>query len=299
MSPLDEPETHRASENLIGITAIFGSMAAFVANDTCVKLIGESVPLGELITLRNAIATLYLLMFAVIFGGMTLPANPPRKLMAWRVLADLLATLLFLSGLIALPIADATALSQFMPLAMTAAAAIFLKEHVGWRRWLAALVGLMGVLLIVRPGTTAFSPAALLILAAVGFMVVRDLATRRIGQAVPTLTLAAMSTAAGISAGLFFLPYETWVWPDTRAMLLLMLSGALLVIAYALIIIAMRHGDIAIVSPFRYAVIPPALLSGWMIWGEFPDNVQLLGIAVLTSAGIYTFHRERMRTLQR
>ena len=151
--------------NITGIAAMLASMAAFVANDTCVKLIGETLPLGELIALRNVVATLYILAFAAIFGGLTLPENPQKRLLGWRLAAEFFSTLFFLSGLIALPIADATAIGQFTPIAITAAAAIFLKEHVGWRRWLATVFGLVGVLLIIRPGTSAYSPAALLIVA--------------------------------------------------------------------------------------------------------------------------------------
>jgi drug/metabolite transporter (DMT)-like permease len=279
--------------NITGIAAMLASMAAFVANDTCVKLIGETLPLGELIALRNVVATLYILAFAAIFGGLTLPENPQKRLLGWRLAAEFFSTLFFLSGLIALPIADATAIGQFTPIAITAAAAIFLKEHVGWRRWLATVFGLVGVLLIIRPGTSAYSPAALLIVAAVAFIVLRDLTTRAISRDVPTLTLAAMSASVSIFSGVVLWPFETWIVPTLYQTGLLMLGALFLTIAYALIVIAMRHGDVGIVSPFRYAVIVFAILSGWIFWKDFPDLYQITGIIVLTAAGLYTFYRER------
>lgn len=269
------------------------SMAAFVANDTCVKLIGTSIPTGELIALRNLLATVEILIFAAIFGGLALPQRPPWRLLNWRLLAEFFSTIFFLTGLIALPIADATALAQFTPLAITAGAAIFLKEHVGWRRWTATAAGLVGVLLITRPGSAAFSPAALLILAAVAFIVLRDLATRAISNEVPTLTLTAMSAFISIFSGVVLWPFEDWFWPDVRVSLLLLTAATFLTVAYAFAVIAMRNGDVGIVSPFRYAVIVFAILSGWIFWDEWPDAVQMTGIAVLTAAGLYTFHRER------
>ena len=295
-----EAITHPArSGNALGIAAMLASMAAFTANDTCVKLIGNTLPLGELIVLRNAIASCYILAFAAMFGGMTLPSNPPARLLGWRMVAEFFCTLFFLSGLVALPIADATAIAQFAPLAITAAAAIFLKEPIGWRRWAAALVGLLGVMLITRPGTTAFQPAALLTLASVAFIVLRDLTTRAISGNVPTLTLTAMSATVSILAGVALLPFETWIIPSSTQLLYLAAGAFFLAIAYALIVIAMRNGDVGVVSPFRYAVILFAILSGWLVWGELPDQIQMTGIAVLTAAGLYTFHREKILGTQR
>jgi drug/metabolite transporter (DMT)-like permease len=206
---------------------------------------------------------------------------------------ELLSTVFFLSGLVALPIADATALGQVTPLALTAAAAIFLKEPVGLRRWLAALAGFFGVLLIVRPGTAAFSPAALLILAAVATVVLRDLTTRYISGSVSTLTLSLMSATAGIIAGAAMLPFEIWVTPTPHDWMLITVCTASLTLGYIFVIIAMRNGEVAVVSPFRYAVIPFALISGWLVWHQLPDAVQMTGIAILTAAGVYTFHREQ------
>ena len=102
-----------------------------------------------------------------------------------------------------------------------------------------------------------------------------------------------MSAAVPAPAGLLLLPFEPWVVPDGRAIALLLRSAAFLTLAYALIIVAMRAGDVGTIAPFRYAVIIFALLSGWMVWNETPDRVQMLGIAILTMAGLYTVQRER------
>jgi drug/metabolite transporter (DMT)-like permease len=282
----------RAS-NATGVAAMMASMASFTANDTCVKLLGETVPLGEIIFCRNAFAITYILIFAGVFGGLTLPKDAPMRPLAWRMFAEVFSTYFFLSALIALPIADAITIGQFAPLAITGAAAIFLKERVGWRRWLAAFVGFLGVVLIVRPGSTAFSPAALLVLVAVGLVVLRDIMTRRIPVTVPTLTLTLMSAATVGPSALALLPFQHWHWPPLRELALMSTAGLFLTGGYALIVVAMRAGDVAFVAPFRYSVILFGILSGFAVWHQLPDAIQLAGIAVLTAAGLYTFHRER------
>lgn len=289
----------RRHGNATGIAAMLASMAFFVANDTCVKTLGAAVPLGEIIFFRNLAATFYILTCAAVFGGLYVPPDAPWRLLKWRMATEAFSTLTFLSALLAMPIGDVTALAQFTPLAMTAAAAILFKEPIGWQRWCATLAGLAGVMLIARPGTSAFTPAALLLAAAVALVISRDLLTRQISASVPTLTLTLMSAAITAPAGLILLPFESWIVPGAREAVLLAGAGAFLTIAYALIVVAMRAGDVGVIAPFRYAVILFALLSGWLFWGNMPDGLQLIGIAILTAAGLYSVHCERLVTRSR
>lgn len=280
-------------DTLCAIAAMTASMAAFTLNDTCIKLLGERLPTGEVITIRNSIATA--LLFAVAAAQSALHAPPPaeRSRTAVRVGTDVLATWCMVMAVIVLPIADATAISQFAPLAITVAAALYLNERVGVARWIAVLIGLVGVLLIVRPGTAGFSMSGLLPLAAVAFITVRDLATRIIGGNVSALMIAALSTAASAISGLAGLTFETWHMPDGHELLLGLGSGVMIAIAYVLIIIGMRFGDVATVSPFRYTVIAFSLIPGWLIWQQSPDAVQWLGIGMLAASGIYALSRPR------
>lgn len=294
--------------NARGIAAMLASMAAFTANDVCVKLASERVPLGEIIFLRNGFATLFLA--AALFmayrsidavrsalGLQAIRSSPGlARLLSWRMAGEVFATLLFLAALIRMPIADITAIGQFTPLAVTAAAAVFLNEPVGWRRWMAALAGLVGVLLIVRPGSTAFTPAALLALGSIGFVVLRDLATRLIpAAAMPTVTLTLMSASSVTVSGLLLMPFETWVRPLPGDFLLLMTAGFFLLGAYAFIIVAMRAGEVAVIAPFRYSVIIWAIAAGHLFWNELPDQISCAGIVIVIAAGLYTFHRERLK----
>lgn len=271
------------------------SMAGFTINDACIKLAASNLPLGQLIVIRNTFATVFILLAIAILGAWRIPRDPPAGLVALRLVGEVGATLLYLSALLLMPIADVTAIGQFTPLAVTAAAALVLAEPVGWRRWAAAGVGLAGVLLIVRPGSSVFTPAALLALGSIAFVVLRDLATRQISTGLTTLHLTLVSSLAVLASGLLLSPFDTWGWPSGAETALLAAAGFFLVGGYVFIIVAMRTGEIAAVSPFRYSVILFALMAGWIIWSELPDPISLAGIAVVTGAGLYTFHREHVR----
>lgn len=288
-----------SATNLRGITAMIVSMAFFTVNDTLVKLTTAGLPLGEVIFLRNGFATLFIVALAAAFGGLVIDRATPMKLHAGRLTGEVGATLMYLAALSMLPIADAIAIGQFTPLAITAAAAWFLGEPVGWRRWLAAAVGFAGVLLIIRPGTHAFSAAGLLALGSIVFVVMRDLMTRQISPTVPTLTLTALSSASVMLLGLALWPFEIWQTPSLAQVAAMMVAGLFLLGAYMFVIIAMRSGEVPVVAPFRYTVILWAILAGFIVWRELPDAISLIGITIVCAAGIYTFHREYVLKVRR
>jgi len=280
------------SDNLRGIVAMLAAMGSLIVNDCFLKLAAESLPAGEAIFLRGLFATLLCIAFMAAtdgLGALRLATGPWVQL---RAGADVFGTILYLNALMRMPFADANALLQFTPLAITAAAALFLGARVGWRRWLATGVGLIGVLIIVRPGGAGFNAYSLLALSAIAFVVVRDLFTPRIGAAVPTLVVAAASSAAVMagSAGLALI--ETWVWPSAAGLLLLFLSGVGLVGGTYWLVVAMRVGEIAVVAPFRYSVSLWAIAAGFVVWGEVPDLATWTGIAIVSGAGVYTILRE-------
>jgi drug/metabolite transporter (DMT)-like permease len=286
------PFSSARSDNLRGILAMLAAMGSLIVNDCFLKVAAAELPTGEAIFLRGLFATglcVALLAASDGLGALRLAAGP------WvmgRAGADVLGTILYLNALMHMPIAAATALMQFTPLGITAGAALFLGAHVGWRRWLATLVGLAGVLVIVRPGGAGFNAYALLALSAIGFVVTRDLLTRRIGAAVPTLVVATASSAAVTlgSAGLALI--EAWTWPSWSALLLLLLSGIGLLGGNYWIVVAMRTGEIAAVAPFRYSVSLWAIAAGFVVWGEVPDLATWAGMAIVSGAGIYTILRE-------
>lgn len=286
-APLDD------HNDLLGIGAMLVAMASIVANDVFVKLVSKDLPLGEIIAIRGAMATLVIAIIAH-FRDQLIPGISVRSpYVGLRLVGEIGATILFLSALIHMPIGVVSAIMQFVPLAVIAGAALFLSESVGWRRWLATLMGLFGVMLIVWPVDGQFDAWALLALGAVIFVAMRDLATRRIDTSIPTLFLTTL-TAAGVTLlGVAMLVFEAWQMPSVVQLVMLFAAALLLLCSYFTIIVAMRIGEVAVVAPFRYSVVFWALIAGFLVWGDKPDRLALLGMVIVISAGLYTFKRER------
>jgi drug/metabolite transporter (DMT)-like permease len=284
---------HARSENVRGIVAMLVATAVFTLNDTLLKIATETLPTGESIFLRGVVTTSFCALLLARHGTADALTHLVSVRNVGRAIAEVGATLLFLSALARMPIGDATAILQFTPLAITAGAALFLGEKVGWRRWLATCVGLVGVLIIVRPGGAAFNPYSVLALLSILFGVARDLLTRGMAQNVPSLLIAGTSSAAVTLASLGFIAFEDWSWPSSTPLLLLLGSSAALVAGQYCLITAMRTGEMAAVAPFRYSVILWAVLAGYLVWRDAPDAASWTGIVIVTAAGIYTFLREQ------
>ena len=281
------------TDNLRGILAVLMASTAFVLNDAVIKHVSADLPSGEIIVLRGVIATAMLVVCCILLGAMRPLAILTTPPMLVRLFAAAAATTFIVLSLRHLPLATVTTVVQVTPLAVVAGAAIFLGAPVGWRRWLATLTGLIGVLVIVKPGATAFNPYAIVALLSVLFIAARDLITRTLHANVPTLGIALTATTAVTVASLAIMPFETWAWPPTDAILLLTVSATAILCGQFWMIRAMRSGDIAVVSPFRYSIILWAIAAGYLLWREVPDLSSWLGIAIVTAAGLYTFLREQ------
>ena len=167
-----------------------------------------------------------------------------------------------------------------------------LREKIGWRRYLAIITGFVGVIILVQPGTDAFTRYSLWALAAVIFLVLRDLSTRQLSAEIPSL-LVTLYTAVAITlvAGLTGL-FSEWQIPSLRAITLLGVAAMFLLAGYQFGIMAMRVGDIGFVSPFRYSIMLWAIVLGLLLFGEVPDRMTLLGTVIVATTGIYTYYRE-------
>jgi len=282
-------------ETLRGIVAMLLCCLFFLINDTIVKAVADHLPLGEVLFIRSLIATV--VVFVAVWKMGLLPRVLPQtsRFVMTRSICEGIATVVYLSGLMHLPIANASAISQGAPLAITAAGALVLGEIVGWRRWLSVVVGFCGILIIVRPGPDGFNSWALLPLLSVAIVTVRELSTRFIApetnSSVATLITQIMVT---IACGLLS---ATEVWQPMTAIEfgLIVVAGLSCIFGVQFSIDAMRHGDISLVAQFRYSTIPFAIVLGWIIWGDVLDPLTLIGIAVVVGSGVYIFYRERVR----
>jgi len=282
------------SDNMRGAALMTAAMTAFTVNDTCMKAVTAEIPLYQSIVLRGLLTMLALALVAPWLGGLRLTmARPDLRLLGWRSVGEVLGTLTFLTALRHMPLANLSAILQVLPLAVTFAAAVLLREHVGWRRALAIIAGFAGVMLIVRPGAEGFDRWALVGLASVACVVLRDLTTRQISSDVSSVTVAFCAAAAVTLSAACLVPTEGTA-AMTLAQLALIGGAALFIVAgYLCVVAAMRVGDIAVVAPFRYTGLVAALVLGWLVFADFPDGLTLIGAGIVVVSGIYTYYRER------
>lgn len=283
------------SDNVRSILLMVFAMGVFVLNDTLTKTVSTELPTGQIIAIRGLIASLIMVPLVIRAGGFGLIPRAYSTPMLVRNLAEIAAVMLFLSALFRLPIANVTAILQLLPLAMTAAAALILKEQVGWRRWSAALVGLIGVALIIRPGTVDFSWWYVVALVSVIFITARDLATRFIDRSVSTTLITFLTASCVTGAGLLMGLFETWTWPTIGAFARLAAAAMLVLVGYACLVEAWRGGEVSATAPFRYTVVVWAMLFGFLFLGEVPSWWTVAGSLIVVGAGLYTLHREQKR----
>lgn len=282
------------TDNLRGILAVLAGSIVFTFNDAIVKLVSSELPSGEIIVLRGLIATVLLTVGCVVMGALQPLSVLMAPMMLLRVASAALATTFIVMALRYLPLPTVTTVLQVTPLAVTAGAALVYGEKVGWRRWLAALVGFLGVVLIVKPGNTTFGAAAYLVLTALMFTTIRDLTTRGLERDIPSIFVAAASALVITLSGFAVAPFDApWTMPSTWALGWLTVAGVCLFFANIFIVVALRTGEIAVIAPFRYAPVPLTLWLGWWLWGDVLDSSAFVGIGLVIAAGLYTVHRER------
>lgn len=288
-----------AAANLKAITAITLAMASFACGDTLMKLASTSLPTSQLLFIRGAIIFVVSLSVAFFMGALRELRHVFERAMIGRVVGDVSGGWFFQTALARLPYADVTAIGQMSPMVLTAASALFLGERVGWRRWTATAIGLIGVLIILRPGGSAFSVWALAGIASVMCTSLRDLSTRGINRRVPAILIMTLSAGGVTIAALAVAPFSNWQWPEQMLMLKLCGAAMFSLLGQLGIIIAMRTGEVSAVVPFRYTIILFSIVSSVLVFDYWPDALTILGIAIVVGAGLYTFYREqRLRRMR-
>ena len=280
-------------ENLRGSVLMVLAMAGFALEDMFIKRLADTMPVGQIIMAIG-------LGGAAIFSAIC--ARRGRRLFTRDLLArpvllrntgEMAGTMCFVTAIALTPLSSASAILQATPLAVTLGAALFLGEPVGWRRWSAILVGFAGVLMVVRPGLAGFAPASLFAVGAVIGLALRDLATRAVPAAISSMQLSAYAFATLVPTGAILLAFgEGAVMPAAVQLRDLGLALGCGVAAYYAIVAAMRVGEVAVVTPFRYTRLVFALVIGVAVFAERPDAWTLAGAAVIVASGLYTLMRE-------
>jgi drug/metabolite transporter (DMT)-like permease len=252
------------------------------------------MPVGQIMVLIGLGGSAIFCAVAWARGVTVLSPQAVRGAVLLRNLSEMVSASLVVLAIALVPLAVVTAILQAMPLVVTLGAALFLGEPVGWRRFSAIAVGFLGVLLIIRPGAADFDPAALLALAAVVTLTVRDLATRRVAGDVHSLQLSAWGFLTIVPAGLLLLAIlgEAPLAPNAGQWGWLFAGLCAGTLGYAALVGATRTGDIAVTTSFRYSRLVFAMAIGFTFFGERPDAMTLIGSALVVGAGLFTLWRE-------
>ena len=286
---------HQSAANRRGMIALTFGMAAYTINDTFVKLIARELPFGEVLFLRGVLSVVILAAFVVAAGGWRRIVPAFRSMVLWRALFDALGTVFFIAALVHMNIADLSAVVLTSPLILTALAALTLGDRIGWRRWSAIGVGLVGTLFIVKPSAGTFDLWALAGLAAAFCSAGRDLATRRIDPAIPSLVVGLYGAVAVMFGGAAVGLAESWSVPNSEQWLIILVAAMFLGLGTYLVVLAFRHVEIPAVAPFRYTLLIWMGIAGYVAFGEVPDRWSLAGAALIALSGLYAIRREVAR----
>ncbi|MDO5614529.1 MAG: DMT family transporter [Paracoccus sp. (in: a-proteobacteria)] len=296
-----QPGTSAATpaENLQGAVLMCVAMAFFTMNDTVMKYVAQDLPLYQSIALRGLAILPILAIFARREGGLDLRVQRENRWpMVLRTVGEVASTVLFLNALTHMAISELSAILQSLPLLVTLAAAVMFGEQLGWRRMLAILIGLAGVMLILRPGSDAFDIWSVVGVGAVAALVLRDMATRMFSRAIRSSSIAFYAALSVTAAALVLSLGEGWRMPTLAQAGLLILAAMFLTIGYVTVIATMRVGEIGFVAPFRYVSLVVTIVLGLLVFGEWPDMWTWIGSALVVGAGVYTILRERRLTRQ-
>ena len=283
----------KSSDNARGAALMVGSQIAYTVNDTIMKSLSGEVPFFQAMFIRGLMASILLFVLALSLRQLSFRLAPEdRGRMLIRTAAEAAAAYFFVSALFNMPIANAVAILQVLPLAIALGAYLFLGEPLGWRRLLAIAIGFVGVMLIIRPGFEGFTVWSLYALAAVIAVTIRDLSTRNMTSSLPSWTVA---FAGSIGVTVFMaVGAATSEWNSLEPVTYLVLLGAVvsLIAAYLLSVLVMRVGEIAFVAPFRYSSLIAAIIFGLVFFDEWPDALTLIGSAIVVATGLYSLWRE-------
>ena len=286
----------QSSANLRGAIFMCLAMAGFTVNDALVKSVTGVMNPGQIMLVRGVMTSVLVLLLARHFGAFRSLRLLLDPIIALRIVAEVVAAITYISALGEMPLANASAILQALPLAVTLGAALFLAEPVGWRRWLAILVGFIGVLIVLRPGPDGFSAASVAVAASVVAAAIRDLCTRRISPEVPSLFISATTAVIiTLTGAVLVVPLGGWQPMSMTSVLHLAAASLVLLIGYQYIVLAMRLGEIALVAPLRYTSLIWSIGIGMLVFSEKPDIWTMTGVAIIIVSGLYALARENKR----
>jgi len=310
---MDAPQAApaRTDAPLAAIALLATGVTVFVIQDVIVKSLSGAYPVHQMLFIRSVTGLLPLLVFGWLRHGAA--AFRVRTAAVARGTVHFVSYTVYYLALAALPLAEVSTLYYAAPLFITALSVPFLGEAVGWRRWLAVLVGFAGVVIVLRPGAAPVDPAMLLALGSALLYAVSMLITRKAGGDIPAVgfvlhSMVILSLLAAVSglvigdgrfdegghASAAFL-LRAWSWPGWGDLGLLAATGPISALAFMLLTQAYRIAPASLVTPFEYSSLPVAVLFGFLFFGDLPAGHTWAGLAFIVGAGLYIVHREAVR----
>lgn len=278
--------------NRKGILAIVAAMALFAVSDALLKLAMGSVPAGQLLFVRGFVLIAGFGYVAWRAGVFSVPGALIERNSAARGVLEGFGALAFVAALAHVPLALNAAINMATPLMALPIAALVLGERFGWRRVAAILTGFAGVLLILRPSADGVDFWLSISFASAVLCAVRDVFTRRIPPGIPSAGVTLVTVICVCAVGGAATYAQGWAPMDARAWIAIFASAAISGTGQHLMVLSMRWGEVAVVSPFRYSGIFAATFVGWAVWGDLPDALAWAGIALIVGAGLYALWRE-------
>lgn len=275
---------HAAAWLMFGVTAGLGL-------DLCAKEILETYSLNQFVLLRSVIAVAILLAIAPRFGGYD--AFKTRKT-GWHVLRSFLAVgamFGFFYGVANMPLVNALTLGYTAPLMVTALAAIFLGDKVGWRRWTSVTVGFVGVLIMLRPGSGELSFASIAVLIAAFCYACQAITARKLSGTESTLSLSFYVVVAPMIIASLFVGRGEWLAPDATGWILIVGAAVCSVGAWFGLVNGYRAVSPAAVAPLEYVALVGGAIAGYLIWDEVPDGQVMLGAMIIVASGLFVVYR--------
>ena len=300
-----------ANKNILGVSSLVMGMLIFSLQDIAVKWIGGDYPVLEIVTFRSLIALPLTLLFFRYEGGQGLPTTQRHKLEYIRGLFYFLSYTTHFMGLAALPLAEIAAIKFSGPLMITILSVVILGETVGPRRWLALLVGFMGVLLIVRPGLATFNMGSIFILISVLFYALAAMLTRKLQTTDSSATMAYYSSLVYLIATFILAPlvifvgnfpdahpsvaflFRAWAMPSLLDWIIM--SGLGLVWAGGMYFLARAYSvaQASVIAPFEYVALPINVMWGFVIWQDLPTLATWTGAFLTLLSGVYILYRDQ------
>ena len=261
------------------------AMTFISCNDAIVKTMTESLGIGQVLFIRGCMASLLFIGILKYRKWPIFPKQAFSKINLGRASCEMCATLCFITGLSLMPIATVSTLTWTSPILSTLLAALILKENVVPLRWLAVLIGFIGITLVTNPFSGQFESIMFLPLMAAGFVSTRDIFTRRIPAELNSIYIT-LATVMLVTCGGLVLSIFDWRPVALSNVFALACSSVLLSCGFFSQVTAMRKGELSFIAPFSYFGIVVALVLGIIFWQEYPTLIMLGGVALIIGSGI-------------